>query len=69
MVKIEEIHTTFYFHTPSLSLFVEHPTTRLLELNLVALVIYGIRRDRIHFRSARADIGACPSVCMGVCVE
>ena len=69
LVKIEEIHTTFYFHTPSLSPFVEHPTPRRLELNLVALVIYGIRCDRTHFRSARADIGACPSVCMGRCVE
>lgn len=68
-MKIEEIHTIFYVHTPSLSLLVKHPTPRRLELNLVALVIYGIRCDRTHFRRARADIGACPSVCMGGCME
>lgn len=66
LVRREESHTTFCFTLSlSLSFFVEHPTSRRLTLNRVALVIYGIRCDRTHFRSARADIGACPSVCMG----
>jgi hypothetical protein len=58
-------HNLLFSLSVSVCLFLEHPTPHRLELNRVALSIYGTRCDRTHFRSARTDIGACPSVCMG----